>query len=80
MRAHGAGAALVTFDEQLARLEAIAAELQGDAVPLDRAMALFEEGVERLRAASDALVRAEARVARLVEKADATFALKPLGE
>jgi exodeoxyribonuclease VII small subunit len=70
----------MTFDEELARLEAIAAELQGDSVPLDRAMALFEEGVERLRAASEALVRAEARVARLVEQADATFALKPLGE
>jgi exodeoxyribonuclease VII small subunit len=70
----------MTFDEHLARLEAIAAELQSDAVPLDRAMALFEEGVERLRAASEALVRAEAQVARLVERADATFTLKPLRE
>jgi exodeoxyribonuclease VII small subunit len=63
----------VTFEKRLARLEAIAAELEGDDVELARALALFEEGIENLRAASEELSKAEARVQRLVERADGTF-------
>jgi len=63
----------VTFEERLARLEAIAAELEGDGVDLARALALFEEGIEGLRAASKELSRAEAKVQRLVERADGSF-------
>ena len=48
----------MTFEKRLARLEAIVAELEGD-VELARALALFEEGVEHLRAASDDLSKAE---------------------
>jgi exodeoxyribonuclease VII small subunit len=65
----------VTFEESLARLEAIVEELDGDALDLDRALALFEEGVERLRAASSELARAEAQVKLLVERADGGFDL-----
>ena len=63
----------MTFEKRLARLEAIAAELEGDDVALARALALFEEGIENLRAASEELSKAEARVQRLVERADGTF-------
>jgi exodeoxyribonuclease VII small subunit len=63
----------VTFEERLGRLEAIAAELEGDDVELARALALFEEGIENLRAASEELANAEARVQRLIERADGTF-------
>ena len=63
----------MTFEERLARLEAIAAELEGDRVDLARALALFEEGIEGLRAASKELSRAEAKVQRLVERADGSF-------
>ena len=62
----------MTFEKRLARLEAIAAELEGD-VELARVLALFEEGIENLRAASEELSKAEARVQRLVERADGTF-------
>jgi exodeoxyribonuclease VII small subunit len=62
----------VTFEAHLARLEEIAAELESD-VELARALALFEEGIERLRSAADELSKAEARVAKLVERADGTF-------
>jgi exodeoxyribonuclease VII small subunit len=65
----------MTFEESLARLEEIVAELDGDELDLDRALALFEEGVERLRAASDELARADAQVKLLVERADGTFDL-----
>ncbi|HEX3866411.1 MAG TPA: exodeoxyribonuclease VII small subunit [Gemmatimonadaceae bacterium] len=62
----------MTFEAHLARLEEIAAELESD-VELARALALFEEGIERLRSAADELSKAEARVAKLVERADGTF-------
>ncbi len=62
----------MTFEERLARLEQIAAELEGD-VELARALALFEEGIEVLRAASDELTQVEARLQHLVERADGTF-------
>jgi exodeoxyribonuclease VII small subunit len=65
----------VTFEENLARLEAIVGELEGEGLPLDRALRLFEEGVERLRDASAQLSAAETRVRELVEQADGTFML-----
>jgi len=61
-----------TFEERIARLEAIAEELESG-VDLSRALALFEEGVETLRTAADELSRAETRVERLIERADGTF-------
>jgi exodeoxyribonuclease VII small subunit len=66
---------VTTFEQRLARLEEIAAELDGDRLDLSRALELFEEGIENLRAASEDVARAEARVQRLVEKADGTFEL-----
>jgi exodeoxyribonuclease VII small subunit len=70
----------MTFEQDIARLEEIAAELDRDGVTLDRALALFEEGVERLRRATTELSRAEARVTQLVEQADGTFVRRPFGE
>ena len=69
----------MTFEESLARLEEIVSELDGDALDLDAALALFEEGVERLRAASADLARAEAQVKMLVEKSDGTLDLADFG-
>jgi exodeoxyribonuclease VII small subunit len=63
----------MTFEQRLARLEAIATELEEDRVELTRALALFEEGIECLRAAADELATAEARVQRLVERTDGSF-------
>jgi len=70
----------VSFEQSLARLEEIVAELDGDGLDLDAALALFEEGVERLRAASAELARAEAQVKQLVERADGTFELGAFGD
>jgi exodeoxyribonuclease VII small subunit len=65
----------MTFEERLARLEAIAAELEDRDLDLSRALSLFEEGVEQLRAAAEELSRAETRVQTLVERADGSFRL-----
>ena len=63
----------MTFEERIARLETIASQLEGQEVELERALALFEEGVETLRAATKELATAEAKVQRLVERVDGTF-------
>jgi exodeoxyribonuclease VII small subunit len=69
----------MTFDSDLTRLEAIVAELERNDLPLDRALQLFEEGVARIRSASDQLSHAEAQVQQLLEQPDGTFRLDPLG-
>ena len=69
----------MTFEQRLARLEAIVGELEGEDVDLARALKLFEEGVECLRTASADLGQAEAQVRSLVERADGSFELPGFG-
>lgn len=66
----------MSFEKNLARLEAIVSELESDELELDGALRLFEEGIERLREASADLERAESRVATLVEQSDGAFELR----
>lgn len=68
----------MTFERNLDRLEQIVAELEGDAVDLDRALQLFGEGIECLRSASAELDRADAQLKRLVEHDDGSFELLDL--
>jgi len=64
-----------TFEKRLQRLEAIVAELEGDEIELAKALALFEEGIECLRGASDELSRVEERVRTLTERIGGEFEL-----
>lgn len=68
------------YETRLERLEAIVAELEGDGVPLDRALVLFEEGIELLRSASAELTQAEGRVALLIERAEGLFETRDVDE
>ena len=65
----------MSFEESIRELESIVDRLDGDELPLDEALGLFERGVEQLRAAAVELSRAEAQVRLLSEQADGTFAL-----
>lgn len=67
------------FESDLARIESIVVELERDDLELDRALQLFEEGVERLRSAAAALAQAEGQVKALVEHPDGSFGLADLG-
>ena len=58
-----------SLEEDLGRLDAIVRALETEDVDLDRALALFEEGVERLRAARERLGEAELRLKALREAA-----------
>ncbi len=55
--------------DDLARLEEIVRRLEAEDVELDAALALFEEGVARLRAARDRLTAAELKVQKVLEEA-----------
>jgi len=55
------------------RLEAIAARLDDEELELDAALALFEEGIAELRAATAFLAQAETRLKQLTEAAEGVF-------
>ncbi len=56
-----------SFEEATRRLQQIVTELEGGDLPLDRSLALFEEGVRLARAAEARLDRAERRIEELLE-------------
>jgi exodeoxyribonuclease VII small subunit len=64
--------------DELARLEEIVRKLEADDVELDAALALFEEGVARLRAARERLAGAELKVQDVLEAADGDIRLTDL--
>jgi exodeoxyribonuclease VII small subunit len=55
-----------SFEEATRRLAQIVAELEAGDLPLDRSLALFEEGVRLARGAEERLDRAERRVEELL--------------
>ncbi len=69
----------MSFESNLARLEEIVAQLEGDRLDLNAALGLFEEGIELLRLASGELNEAETRVKELIERADGVLELRDLG-
>jgi exodeoxyribonuclease VII small subunit len=67
-----------TIAEDLARLEEIVRRLEADDVELDAALALFEEGVARLRAARERLAAADLKVQTVLEEADGELRVRDL--
>jgi exodeoxyribonuclease VII small subunit len=64
--------------DELARLEEIVRKLEADDVELDTALALFEEGVARLRAARERLAGAEIKVQAVLDAAGGDMRLTDL--
>ena len=69
-----------SFREELERLEAIVRALEEKDLDLDEALALFEEGVGRLKAARSLLGESELIVKRVLEVADGTLRAEPLDD
>ncbi len=67
-----------SLQEDLARLDAIVRALEANDLDLDKALALFEEGVDRLRAARERLSTAELRLTQLREAADGSVRVDDL--
>jgi exodeoxyribonuclease VII small subunit len=68
----------VSFEASMERLEAIAARLEDEELELDAALALFEEGIAELRAASAFLDQADRRLKQLNEAAEGVFRVDDL--
>ncbi len=64
--------------DELRRLEEIVRQLEREDGDLDQSLALFEEGVTRLRAARERLLQAEARVQKVLRDAEGTLRLESL--
>ncbi len=73
MKAEKAG-----FAAELERLEEIVRRLEAPDVDLDQALKLFEEGVERLRAARERLATAEAKVKQVLADEAGTLRIDDL--
>jgi exodeoxyribonuclease VII small subunit len=56
----------MSLEARLQRLEAIVGNLEAEELQLDRALALFEEGVAHVREAEKVLAAAELRVEELL--------------
>jgi exodeoxyribonuclease VII small subunit len=68
----------MSIAKDLNRLEEIVRKLEGEDVELDAALALFEEGVSRLRAAREHLEAAEVKVQTVLEEAGGDLRLSDL--
>jgi exodeoxyribonuclease VII small subunit len=67
-----------SLEQDLNRLDAIVRALEAEDLDLDRALALFEEGIERLRTARERLTEAGVRLRQLREAADGGLKLDDL--
>ncbi len=67
----------MTIEESLAKLETITAKLEREDLPLDEAIALFEEGLTLARSAKTALDDARLKVEKVLEGAKGIFDLEP---
>jgi exodeoxyribonuclease VII small subunit len=68
----------MSIAKDLSRLEEIVRKLEAEDVELDAALALFEEGVSRLRAAREHLNAAEVKVQTVLEEAGGDLRLSDL--
>ena len=68
----------MSFEKSMARLEEITTRLEAEELDLDAALALFEEGIAELRAASGFLATAESRLKQLNESANGVFKVNDL--
>ncbi len=69
---------LPSFEQALARLEAIVEELEAGQLPLEDSLARYEEGMRLSRHLTTTLEAAEKRIERLVSQGDAAPATESL--
>ncbi len=65
------------IEETLEKLEKITSALEREDIPLDEAIALFEQGLELAASAKKALDEARLKISQVVEKAKGVLDLEP---
>ncbi|OAT86520.1 exodeoxyribonuclease VII small subunit [Desulfotomaculum copahuensis] len=68
-----------TFEEALARLEAVVRELEDGQLPLEKSLALFGEGITLSRFCQQQLEQAEQRISILTADENGELVLKDAG-
>ena len=68
----------LSFEDAIARLEAVVRELEGGGLSLEKALELFAEGIELSRVCSQNLAAAEQRIAILTRDEGGTAVLKEI--
>jgi len=66
-----------SFEEELARLEALAERMEDGSLPLDELMNAYEEGAQLSKALQERLERAKARLNEVKAKKDGTVTVTP---
>jgi exodeoxyribonuclease VII small subunit len=69
-----------SLTSDLKRLEEIVRQLESDETDLDQSLALFEEGVVKLRAARERLAAAELRIQKVLEDAAGNLSVTKVEE
>ena len=69
-----------TLQSELEKLEAIVRALEDEELDLDRAIAMFEEGVGHLKTARDLLGKSELVVKKVIEAADGSVRFDDVDE
>lgn len=67
----------VSFEQAIARLEKIVADMEAAELPLDDVLKKYEEGTRLVRFCSQKLAEAEKKIELLTKKADGSVELKP---
>ena len=67
-----------TFEERIAQVEALIAQMEGGALPLEEALSRYEEGMQALSALEKELQSAQQRLTVLRRAADGTEEEVPL--
>ena len=65
-----------SFEDAMARLDAIVAKLEEDKLPLEEMLARYEEGVALARFCGEKLEAAEQKVRLIAQKADGNVTLE----
>jgi exodeoxyribonuclease VII small subunit len=65
-----------SFEDAMARLDAIVTELEEDKLPLEQMLARYEEGVTLARFCGEKLEAAEQKVQLIAKKADGSVTLE----
>lgn len=66
------------LEGQLKKLEEITKQLESDALPLEEAITLFEQGIELAASVHTQLEKAKLRIEKVIETAQDSFAIEPL--
>jgi exodeoxyribonuclease VII small subunit len=68
----------LSFEQAIARLEQIVAEMESADLPLEQVLGKYEEGTRLVRLCGQKLNEAEKKIELLTKKADGSVALEPL--